>query len=75
MAKKYYIMKIDKLTDKVWYKKSKCVDGWCRDKSKCWQFSKQGAEGIVWRLTREYRVNGRENKWVWFTFEEVETEE
>lgn len=47
MAKKYYIKKVH--GKNVTYKRYRCIEGWCRDKSICWQFSKQGALGIVER--------------------------
>ena len=49
--KKYYVIKT---TSKgVEYKKYKCIDGWSRDKSECWQFSKQGAKKIADRLNEQ----------------------
>ena len=58
---KYYIRRIrhDKSTGKdlVAYKRYKCVDGFCPDKSVCWKFSKQGARGIIESLNKEYRTD------------------
>lgn len=48
MKKKFYIKSVHGKS--VEYKRYKCIDGWSRDKSCCWQFSKQGAEKIIERL-------------------------
>lgn len=42
---KYLVIKTTK--DGVLFKKNKCVDGWTRDASMCWQFSKRGAQAIA----------------------------
>ena len=58
---KYYIRRIrhDRNTGKdlVAYKRYKCIDGFCPDKSVCWKFSKQGARGIIESLNKEYRTD------------------
>jgi len=41
----------------VEYKRYKCIDGFSKDKTICWQFSKRGAEKIIERLKREYYRN------------------
>ena len=41
----------------VQYKRYKCIDGFCKDKTLCWQFSKAGALKIIERLKYEYRRN------------------
>ena len=55
--KKYYIVKENHQFGTIEYKRYKCIDGFCKDKSKCWQFSKAGAEKIIERLKIEYRAN------------------
>lgn len=57
MAKKYYIVMENHQFNTIQYKRYKCIDGFCTDKSKCWQFSKPGAEKIIERLKVEYRRN------------------
>lgn len=54
---KYYIKRTNKQTGRIEYKRYKCIDGFCRDKSLCWQFSKQGALKIIERLKAEYWRN------------------
>lgn len=54
---KYYIKKINKQFNSIEYKQYKCIDGWNRNKNKCWQFSRKGAEKIITRLRYEYRRN------------------
>lgn len=54
---KYYIKKTNLQTGRVEYKRYKCIDGFDKDKTVCWQFSKQGALGIIERLKREYWRN------------------
>lgn len=51
---KYYVIKTTKYG--VEYKKYKCIDGWTKDKSSCWKFSKQGADGIAKRLNEQYAI-------------------
>ena len=46
--KKYYVIKTTK--DGISYKRYKCIDGWSKNRTECWQFSKQGAEQIAKRL-------------------------
>ena len=53
-ADKYYIKKTNIKTGVVYYKKNKTVDGWITDKKECWQFSKQGAQRIIERLSNPY---------------------
>lgn len=45
---KYYVIKTT--VHGVEYKRYKCVDGWTKDKSKCWQFTEKGAQKIADRL-------------------------
>ena len=45
---KFYVIKTTK--NGIEYKKYKCIDGWAKEKTTCWQFSKQGAERIAKRL-------------------------
>lgn len=54
---KYYIKKTNKQTGRIEYKRYKCIDGFSRDKSQCWKFSKQGALKIIERLKSEYWRN------------------
>lgn len=56
---KYYIVKVNHQLGTVQYKRYKCSDGFCDNKALCWQFSKAGAEKIIERLKREYRLNIR----------------
>ena len=51
---KYYVIRINKTTGEKHYMKTKCVGGWNHNKANCWQFSKQGAKGIVKRYS-EYK--------------------
>ena len=56
MAKKYYVKRESLTTGETEYQKCKTLDIWVKDKSICWQFSKQGAENIAKRYAdREYR--------------------
>lgn len=48
---KYYVFRINKQTRLKEYMKTKCVGGWLFYKKNCWQFSKQGAKGIVKRYS------------------------
>lgn len=50
----FYVIKTTK--NGIEYKKYKCIDGWTKDKSECWQFSKSGAEKIAARLNERYAV-------------------
>lgn len=56
---KYYIRRIkydhNLLKAYVEYKRYKCVEGFCTDKSMCWKFSKQGARGIIEALNKEFK--------------------
>ena len=52
---KYYVIKTTK--NGVEYKRTKCLDYWTKDKSICWQFSKQGAERIAERLNNNIPAN------------------
>ena len=54
---KYYIKKTNLQTGTVEYKRYKCSDGFSKDKTLCWQFSRQGALKIIERLKLEYRRN------------------
>ena len=54
---KYFIRMTNKQSGTVQYKRYKCIDGWCKSKDLCWQFSKQGALKIIERLKREYYRN------------------
>lgn len=49
---KYYVFRINKKTDIKEYMKTKCVGGWSLNKASCWQFSRQGARGIVTRYSQ-----------------------
>lgn len=49
---KYYVFRINKKTGIKEYMKTKCVGGWMRSNDNCWQFSKQGARGIVTRYSQ-----------------------
>lgn len=48
---KYYVIRTNKKTGEKHYMKTKCVGGWITNKENCWQFSKQGARGIVKRYS------------------------
>lgn len=48
---KYYVIRINKETGEKHYMKTKCVGGWKHSPMGCWQFSKQGAKGIVKRYS------------------------
>lgn len=52
IMKKYYVIRINKQTNEKQYMKTKCVGGWLTSKTNCWQFSKQGAKGIVERYSK-----------------------
>lgn len=56
---KYYVRKTDTKTGTDMYKKCKTLDGFVRDKSLCWQYSKQGAFKIVERYKQENRNRDR----------------
>ena len=60
--KKYYITRTDLKTGKVTYRKNKTIDGWASEAFKpyCWRFSKQGAQGIVKRLTEHQHPSQRD---------------
>lgn len=51
---KWYVIKTTK--DGVLFKRYKCIDGWTKDKEKCWKFSKQGAKQIADRLNEKYEI-------------------
>lgn len=51
---KYYVIRTTKYG--IQYKRYKCIDGWAKDKSICWKFSKQGAERIAKRLNNLYAI-------------------
>lgn len=53
---KYYVIRTTK--DGIEYKQFKCIDGWTKDKSLCWGFSKQGAQKIADRLNALYEIPG-----------------
>ena len=44
---KYYVFRY---RDGFQFKRTKCNDYWCGDHTKCWQYSRQGALGILKRL-------------------------
>jgi hypothetical protein len=48
---------MDNTTGSVAYKCNKTTDGWSADKSACWGFTKQGAKGIIRRLTERDKLN------------------
>lgn len=52
---KYYVRKTDMKTGEVMYKKCMTLDGFVRDKSLCWQYTKQGALMIVERYKQQNR--------------------
>lgn len=54
---KYYIKMTNKQFGTTEYKRYKCIDGFSKNKSQCWKFSKQGALKIIERLKWEYRRN------------------
>ena len=54
---KYYIKKYNREFNTIEYKRYKCIDGFCKNRELCWQFSKQGALKIIERLKYEYRRN------------------
>lgn len=54
---KYYIAKKNNQLGTIEYKRYKCSDGFCKDKSLCWEFTKQGALKIIEVLKNEYRRN------------------
>lgn len=54
---KFYVIKTT--VHGIEYKRYKCIDGWSKDKTNCWQFSKQGAQRIADKLNDRY---GIENK-------------
>lgn len=56
---KYYVRKTDTKTGTVMYKRCKTLDGFVRDKSLCWQYTKQGALKIVERYKQENRNRDR----------------
>lgn len=55
---KFYVIKTTK--NGIEYKKYKCINGWAKEKTTCWQFSKQGAERIAKRLNDA--VKGHEHE-------------
>ena len=64
---KYYVYRISKATGRKEYKINKTLDNWAGEalKPKCWQFSKQGAAGIV-------KFNTERSGWHYeYGFEEV----
>ena len=56
---KYYVRNTDTKTGTVMYKKCMTLDGFVRDKSLCWQYTKQGALKIVERYKQENRNRDR----------------
>lgn len=44
---KFYVYRVVTHNGHKSYKRTKCTDSWVEGKEKCWQFSKQGAKGIV----------------------------
>lgn len=48
---KYYVVRVNKKTGEKHYMRTKTVGGWSVTKTNCWQFSKQGANGIVRRYS------------------------
>ena len=64
---KYLIVKTTK--DGVEYRRTKCLGGWTKDKSVCWQFSKQGAKKIVDELNASIPENKK--KEIHYNFVEV----
>ena len=66
---KYYIKLTNKQFGTVQYKQYKCSDGFNKNKSLCWKFTKQGALKIIERLKYEYRRNIANLE---FTLEEAE---
>ena len=66
----YYIKMTDKRDNFVLYKRYKCIEGWTKDKSICWKFSKQGAKGIIKTLMARDANWGRD--WREYELEEAE---
>lgn len=52
---RYYVIKTTKAG--IEFKRYKCIEGWSRDRSECWKFSKQGAQQIADRLNKECRYD------------------
>lgn len=57
MENKVYIVKHNTQLGTTEYKRYKCIDGFSKNKSECWKFSKAGAAKIIERLKREYVRN------------------
>jgi hypothetical protein len=54
-AKKYFVYRISKITGRKEWKSRKNLDYWVGEKLKpyCWQYTKQGANGIIkWQTER-----------------------
>lgn len=52
MATKVYIYRVINHNGKKEYKRTKCLNNWASNKEVCWQFSKQGAKGILDTLNK-----------------------
>ena len=53
---KYRVYKQNIKTSEKLYKRYKTIEGWTRDPSICWQFSKTGAQAIRDRINRMYAM-------------------
>ena len=68
---KYYVIKTTR--NGIEYKRYKCIDGWSKEPTGCWQFSKQGAESIAKRLNEQFGFDNQAYpKKVHFNIKEVE---
>lgn len=56
---KYFVIRTTR--SGIEYKRYKCSEGWTRNKSICWQFSKQGAQKIADRLNENYAIPNKEH--------------
>lgn len=69
---KYYIRVLNKKNNEVLYRQHKCIEGWNRDKTNCWQFSRQGALGVIRRLQSRDIMWKRD--WLTYSLEEAKDE-
>ena len=68
---KYYVVKTENFgSPRKEYKRTKCLDYYSRDKSVCWQFSKQGAQKIADRSNAALAPYWRDK--IHFSIEPVE---
>lgn len=66
VMKKVYIYRVINHNGRKEYKRTKCSNYWSEIKDACWQFTKQGAKGIVETLNQHNKSN-----YYTFGFEEV----